>query len=170
MTIVSGEFLSGSPFRPISTTTVIPPIGEFVAREKYRVDLSKEAEVRIADVMSAFDELLVKVEEALPQSVVEGRLLSDWITSATLAQEVGGRGIVTLGQLWWMLRRQRSGDYGSLCAYDHCNLFLVVLNDEVLYEVTAQWSKEQLGWVLGATPFDPRSLWTRWNWVFRRTA
>jgi hypothetical protein len=150
----------------IITTVTIPATTEkFVVKDKFKVDISKEAKVKIAYVGDDFKEwFLKKIEEPSPGSTVYGRQLNKDSVNGPIIAELGGqeKSETTLSEIYVVMeQRQANGETGEFFSYvrDITN---------TLRAVRVFWIGR--GWYVGAVSVGGPREWRSGDLVFSRNS
>jgi len=156
----------------IVTTVTIPATTEkFVAKDKFKVDISREAKVKIAYVGKNFKELfLEKIEEPSPGSTVYGRKLNKNSVDGPIIAELGGqeKAETTLSEVSTMMERQANGEAGGLLNNGYANIFYVPDITGTLRAVRVSW--DGYGWSVDAGSVEDPDEWYTGDLVFSRNS
>jgi len=148
-------------------TVTTAAMSVFSAKEKFVVDTSDSAEVKIAYVGDNFRSwLLNKVERAVPASVLSYHTLLQRSLDNTIIKELGGEAKVeaTLSALWQLLVFQRNGESGVLLTNGNANMFYIRDTDGVLRAVHV--SRDGYGWDVDANSVAGPRGWDAGDRVF----
>lgn len=153
----------------ILTFTVVPSTTEFVAEDKFKVDTSKKAKVKISYLGDNFKEwFLGKRENPFPSSTVCGRQLNKNLVDGPILVELGGqeKAETTLFELFIMMNRQANGESGALFNNGVANIFYVRDIKGILRAVGVGW--DDGGWSVDAYSVESPYVWLAGLCVFSR--
>ena len=140
-------------------TIEIPAIDKFIARDKFVVDTSDEAEVKIAWLGNNFKEwFLDKKEEQLAASKLCYHKLLESEVDAPIIEKLGGKDSVkiTLAQLFALMKKQGrgEGEEGVLLTCGRANIAYIPPDiNGVLCAVNVNWGSG--GWLVNAYSIGP---------------
>ena len=161
--------LHRSPLEPSdpSSTSAIPHVEKFVAREHFKEDVSSAADVKMSWLGATFmRRFMATVEEdggfASFQTYVLSRLSSDKEIILQLGQGHESK----LVDVWCLLRRQASGDAGALQTNSTPNIFFVRDTAGEVGVVDVVWGG--VGWEIGASPVGDKRRWLPGTRAFSR--
>ncbi len=152
-------------------TVTIPAITErFLAREKFVVDTSKKARVKVAYLGSNFKEwFLEKIEEPIAETTLRYAKLLRSEVDAPIRAEIGSEFEETaLAQIWSLMERQKNGEAGVLLNTGYANIFYVKDVNGVLRAVSVYWSDD--GWYVYAYSVTHPHRWHDGSLVFSRNS
>ena len=153
-------------------TSVSPATTEkFVAKEKFVVDTSKTAKVKISYVGSNFQTWFYgKTEEPkLNTTLSRYKFLKDSVDGPVIA-ELGGETVVetTLQDAWTKMVAQANGETGELLTNGYANIFYVRDTTGTLRAVHVLWYGD--GWLVGAGSLENPDAWHAGHRVFSRNS
>lgn len=141
----------------ICTFTVPPTTEKFIARDRFKVDTSRMAKVKISLIGSDFsDWFLGKIEAPFSGSTIQGRELNKNSVDGPILQELGGSEAAetTLAEIWAAMSAQSDGKSENLLNNGWANLFYVKDMNGILRVVNV--SKSISGWGVNANSIvDP---------------
>lgn len=143
-------------------TLTLPAQPRFVARDRFKVDTSGKAKVKIAFIWDNFqDRFLDKIEEAVAEAEFAIRKLDKDLLDKEIRSELGGAEWeeTTLSQLWALLEKQGHGQPGDLLVNSYANIFYIRDKDGELWAVSARWRAGGGGWRVGAYGVDDPGRW-----------
>lgn len=127
--------------------TVFPTTTRFVAKNKFIVDTSKKAEVKISFLGDNFRNwFLGKTEDPFAGSTIHGRKLEKNSVDGPILSELGGNEAAetTLAETYAMMLAQPNGESGELLNNGDANIFYVRDIDGTLRAVRVYWYGD--GW------------------------
>ncbi|WP_050627544.1 hypothetical protein [Bradyrhizobium viridifuturi] len=150
-----------------SSTSAIPHVEKFIAKEHFKEDVASSASVKISWLGATFAKRFAnKVEDdvggASLQTFVMNAASSDNEILARLGQSHESR----LADVWCMLQQQPNGSGGSLEISAKPNVFYVRDVAGELGAVDVLWGG--VGWEIGASPVSERPRWPAGTRVFSR--
>ncbi|PAY06270.1 hypothetical protein CK489_25545 [Bradyrhizobium sp. UFLA03-84] len=150
-----------------SSTSAIPHVEKFIAKEHFKEDVASSASVKISWLGATFAKRFAnKVEDdvggASLQTFVMNAASSDNEILARLGQSHESR----LADVWCMLQQQPNGSGGSLEISAKPNVFYVRDVAGELGAVDVLWGG--VGWEIGASPVSDRPRWPAGTRVFSR--
>lgn len=155
----------------VSTATIAASIEKFVVKDKFKVDTSRKAKVKISYLGDNFKEwFLEKTEESFAGSTVYGRRLDKGSVDGPILSELGGqeKAETTMAEIYAMMERQANGESGALLNNGWANIFYVRDITGTLRAVSVCW--DGLGWrVVAGSVADPCE-WYAGRRVFSRNS
>jgi len=132
--------------------TIPASIERFIAREKFVVDISNTAKVKIAWIGGNFQKhFLGKIEEAQCEVTLSIQKLEKASVTGLIRTELGWDGkVTTLRSLFRLLSLQRNGQEGALLTNWYANIFYVEDEDGNPWAVYAYWYTGYGGWGVDA--------------------
>ena len=156
----------------ILVTVTIPATTEkFVAKDKFKVDTSRKAKVKISYLGDNFkDWFLKKTEEPFSGSTIYGRKLSKNSVDGPILSELGGqeKAETTLSEVFAMMARQANGETGELLTNGYANIFYIRDINESLRAVDVRWLVG--GWYVRAYSIVDPGGWHAGCQVFSRNS
>jgi hypothetical protein len=154
----------------VGTATTPVRTEKFVARDKFIVDTSKTARVKISGLGSNFEEnFLDKIEEPSNATTLSvGKLLESSKDDKIIA-ELGGeeKAETTLAEMFSLMEKQANGESGDLLTNGYANIFYI-RKAGVLWAVSVNWFDD--GWgVCAFSVLDPDE-WFAGRQVFARNS
>ena len=145
-------------------TVSVPTRAKFVAKKHFKIDVGKEAEVRIVYLSDKFSRHFVpKVEERLQAADLHVCKLLQGMPAAGIPAELGDLRsyICMLSDMWELLRQQPKGESGILSTDDPGNIFYI---RDIEYEpliVSARWLRDR---ITGGWSIDAHSVWNPFDY------
>ncbi len=121
---------------PVSATTE-----NFVVKDKFKIDTSKKAKVKISYLGEGFRErLLKKIEKPFPGSTLCGRQLNKKSVDGPILTELGEseKAETTLVEVYAMLEKWAEGK-GALLCNGRANIFYIRDINDILCSVDIVW-------------------------------
>lgn len=153
----------------VGTVTVPATASKFIAREKFVVDTSDSAEVKISYLGDNFKRwFLDKTEEPMAEQVLRYAKLKKSSVDGPIIAELGGdaKAETTLTEFFAVLKQQGHGISGALLNNDWANIFYILDESGLLRAVRAYWRGG--GWGVGADEVSCPRAWRGGNQVFSR--
>lgn len=138
----------------ISTTLIFGRAKKFIAKDKFIVDTSKKAKVKISFIGIPYDDFikqfLGKIEEPFTGSAVYGREIKIDSYDEDILSELGGpeEAATTLTEVYAMMQNQSNHEDGPLLTNRSSNIFYIHDIKGKLWAVVLYWNDG--GWTLGA--------------------
>jgi hypothetical protein len=143
----------------VSTFTVPATTKEFVVKDNFVVDTSKEAKVKISHLDHNFKAWFMgKTEKVFSGSTVYGRQLEKYAVDSPILVELGGEEVAetSLTELYVAMAAQPNGESGALLNNGRANIFYIRDVSGTLRAVYVLWFDG--GWYIPARsvqfPFD----------------
>lgn len=153
-------------------TAVIPATCKFVARDKFVVDASDKVGVKIAWLVSNFEEwFLDKIEEPAGESELCCHGLLKPSLDGPIIAELGGESKkveTTLAELFSLLKKQGNGEDGVLLTNGYANIFYSRDINGELRAVSVCW--RGVGWSVHACSVERPYRWRVGDRVFSRNS
>lgn len=150
-----------------SSTSAIPHVEKFVAREHFKEDISSGATVRISWLGATFARRFTgKVEDDAGGTSFPTYVLNSTASDQEILAELGQGHESGLVDVWCLLRQQPGGDSGALQTSSNPNIFFVRDIAGELGVVDAIWGGA--GWEIGASPVGDKRRWPSGTRVFSR--
>lgn len=153
----------------VATFTVPPTTEKFVAKDKFKVDTSEKAKVKILSLNDNFKEwFLDKVENPLIGSTVNGRKLKILCVGGPILAQLGGKELAktTLTELYAAMAAQPNGESGDLLNNGWANSFFIEDINGRLRCVSV--FGDDGGWHVDADPVGDPSVWYIDDLIFSR--
>lgn len=148
------EMVENGPIKPKllceTINITIPAIKQFVASDKFVINTSQEASVKISSIGDNFKGwLLGKTEEPVNETALRCSKLSRTLTDAPFMTEFavfGGeaKSEITLAQMFSLMEKQGKGESGVLLTSGYLNVFHIRDTNGALCTVGVSWHRE--GW------------------------
>jgi hypothetical protein len=149
------------------TTSALPRVEQFVAREHFNEDFSPHAEVKIYWLGATFRQrFLQKVEDDGDGAILRTFILRKSSRDAEIIAELNLHHETKLSDLWCLLTVQPKGETGTLLTNAVPNVFYIRDIDGVLGAVDAVWGGA--GWEIGASSVESPSQWLAGRQVISR--
>lgn len=162
---------TGALQRLLAPLSEMPPM-RFVVADKFKVDTSDKAEVKISYLSGDFASWFGgKVEESAD---VELPKHHHDLTKCSLDEEIlrdlGGadKAEVTLAGIYELMKLQPNGEDGALLTNGYANIFYVNCDDGVLRAVSVDWNGD--GWDVDADRVGDELRWNAGHRVFSRNS
>ncbi len=159
-----------SPFLEVLGTVSIPAMTErFVTKQKFVVDTSRKARVKVSYLGHNFQTwFLEKVEEPAAEVTLRYARLSRGARDNEIRAELGtGFEETTLAQIYYLMEHQPNGEDGVLLT-DWWNVFYPRDIRGVLHAVSVDWGGD--GWRVRAYSVDHLDGWGDGGRVFSRNS
>lgn len=155
----------------VSTATISASIEKFVVKDKFIVDTSRKAKVKISYLGTSFKEWFwEKTEESFAGSTVYGRRLDKGSVDGPILNELGGseKAETTLAEIYAMMKRQANGRGGAPLNNGWANIFYVRDITGTLRAVFVRWLG--VGWSVDAHSVESPNEWFAGCRVFSRNS
>lgn len=158
----------------ISTIVIPATTSRFVAREKFVLDTSRKAKVKISYLGDNFTEWFLsgngKTEDPITEQTLRYHNLRQSSADDSVIAELGGakNSETTLSEMFSLMKKQGKGEDGVLLSNGRANIFYIRDQNEVLRAVGVRWGG--LGWGVGASSVEGRHWWGGGSQVFSRNA
>ena len=152
----------------VCTFTVAPTTKKFVVKDKFKVDTSREAKIKISYLGDNFKKwFLGKIEGPFPGSTVYGRSLKKDSVDGPIIQGLGGNEAAktTLAEVWALMKAQLNGESGDLLTWS-ANIFYIEDVKGTLRDVYVCWDGD--GWFVYARSVENPPEWNAGQRVFYR--
>lgn len=143
----------------VSTLAISTTTETFVVRDKFKLDNSQKAEVKISYIDENFEEwFLNKIESPFVGSAIYARKLEKNSTSKPIVEELGGKSKAEtlLTELYYAMAAQPSGESGDLLSNGWENIFFIKDVNGILRAVSVRWLG---GWELRAKSIEDKDNW-----------
>lgn len=153
----------------LGTIKVPATIFKFIAREKFVVDTSDSAEVKISYLGENFKRwFLGKIEEPMAEQTLRYAKLRMNSKDPGIITELGGnaKAETTLAEMFAVLKRQGHGTSGALLTNGWANIFYILDQSGVRRTVCAGWGGD--GWGVYAGEVSYPCAWGGGDRVFSR--
>lgn len=144
----------------ICNFTVPPTTEKFVAKDKFKVDTSRGAKVKISYLNDLFAEwFLNKIEDPFAGSTISGRELNENSVDSFILQELGGneKAEITLTELFAAMEAQPNDKSGNLLNNGWANIFYIKDVNDTLRVVSVGWGDD--GWRVSADSVENPRRW-----------
>lgn len=144
-------------------------IEKFVAKDKFKVDISRGAKVKIVNLSSSFEELFLnKIEDPFAGSIINARKLEKSSVDSFIIQEFGGKEAakITLTEMYAAMVAQSNGEDGALLTNGWRNIFYIEDVIGTLCVASVSWSDG--GWCVDADSVETPIEWEAGYRVFFR--
>jgi len=153
-------------------TFLIPATtSEFIIREKFVIDTSCKAEVKISFLGDNFKGwFLDKREKSIVEQILKYSRLLKCSTDRSIIADLGGevKAEVTLSELFYLMKIQGKGEEGILLTNGYANVFYVKDTACVLRAVHVHWHGG--GWHVIADSVEAQDVWSEGRQVFSRSS
>lgn len=153
----------------LGTIDISATTGPFIAKEKFVIDTSDEAEVKISYLGDNFKNIFINKIETLPaSSTLRYYKLLKRLVDDDIIDELGGKDVTESGLycMFFLMRKQGRGQSGALLVNGYANIFYIRDDNSVLWAVACYWGGD--GWDVDALPADDPSRWDVGDQVFSR--
>jgi len=134
----------------VSSKIIIPAIDKFIAKEKFIIDTSAKAKLKISYLGDNFQKwFLDKIEENIPETELSSRMLLKWLEDKEIIAGVGGEDVAEtkLAHVYHLISQQPNGEAGPLPTNGYV-IFYVRDKDGLLRPVRVRWLGD--GWFVNA--------------------
>ena len=156
----------------INTVTIPARIVNFIARDKFIVDTSKEANVKISYLGDNFTKWFLgedgKIETPIGEQELRCARLKKASVDDLIIAEIGveAKAETTLSEMFSQMEKQRNGEAGVLLNNGYANIFYIRDKNGVLRAVPCGWCGD--GWDVRARSVDDTDGWRAVRQVFFR--
>ena len=156
----------------LSTITIPSTTSQFVAKDKFVVNMSDDAPVKISHLGGNFTTWFLngsgKTEDPISGQTLRYAELCKASVDAPIIAELGGeaKSETTLAELFFLVEKQKCGEDGVLLNNGWANIFYVRDQDGLLRAVRVGWLV--VGWYLYADALEVPRGWRDGNQVFSR--
>jgi hypothetical protein len=148
------------------STSAIPHVEQFVAREHFREDIAPTADVKISWLGATFVRRFAMKVEAAGITSLQTYFLKGPSNNTEIIAELGNDHETNLADVWCLLRLQAKGEDGALQTNSVPNIFFVRDGTGELGVVDAVWGGA--GWEIGASPVGDKRIWSSGTRVISR--
>ena len=155
----------------LGTITIPATTERFIAKNRFVVDTSKKAKVKISFLGDNFRKnFLNKIEEAIPETILRHRELRKSSRDIPIINELGGddKSETTLSEMFALMEKQPNGEDGHLLTNGYANVFYVRGHDGVLWSVYCYWYDDS--WYVRTRSVDDPLEWNAGYRVFSRNS
>ncbi|WP_050425447.1 hypothetical protein [Bradyrhizobium tropiciagri] len=150
-----------------SSTSAIPHIEKFVAKEHFKEDIASSAPVKISWLGATFAKRFANmVEDDAGGASLQSYDLSGTSADNEILAKLGQGHESRLADIWCALKQQPNGSSGSLEISSKPNVFYVRDIAGELAAVDVLWGG--VGWEIGASPVSDKPRWPAGTRVFSR--
>lgn len=143
---------------------------KFVAKEKFIVNTSDEAEVNISYVGPTFQKEFLDdegiIDEPHPATILCRYKLRHGSVDKPIMADRGDHEPTTLSEIFALMKKQRRGQRGKLLTNGWANIFYVRSRSGVLFAVRVNWDGD--GWDVEADSVENPLEWNAGHLVFSR--
>jgi len=138
----------------ISTISIPATTKKFVAKDKFKVDIGYNAQVKISEIGDRFNLCFLDGEGKIESPISENKLncyklASDSIDEPIIAELGGAKNIETsLSTIYFLMQKQNKGQNYYLSTNKRSNIFYVYDTKGILQFVFVVWKSN--GWYIGA--------------------
>ncbi|WP_461354125.1 hypothetical protein [Bradyrhizobium sp. USDA 4454] len=149
------------------STSAIPHVEKFVAREHFKEDIASSAAVKISWLGATFAQRFAnKVEDDIGGASLQTFVLIAVSSDREILVRLGQSHESRLADVWCALMRQPNGSGGPLEVNAKPNVFYVRDSAGELGAVDVLWGG--VGWEIGASPVGDKPRWPAGTRVFSR--
>ncbi|MES5487658.1 hypothetical protein QMZ05_33335 [Bradyrhizobium sp. INPA03-11B] len=150
-----------------SSTSAIPHVEKFVAKEHFKEDIASNAPVKISWLGATFAKRFAnKIEDDAGGASLQSYDLSAASSDNEILAKLGQGHESRLADVWCALKQQPNGSSGSLEISSKPNVFYVRDTAGELGAVDVLWGG--VGWEIGASPVSDKPRWQAGTRVFSR--
>ncbi|WP_246667328.1 hypothetical protein [Bradyrhizobium macuxiense] len=150
-----------------SSTSAIPHVEKFIAKERFKEDIASSAPVKISWLGATFAKRFAnKVEDDGGGASLQSYVLSATSSDNEILAKLGQGHESRLADIWCALQQQPNGSGGSLEISSKPNVFYVRDIAGELGAVDVLWGG--VGWEIGASPVSDKPRWPAGTRVFFR--
>ncbi|MFI5260536.1 MAG: hypothetical protein ACHQU0_01960 [Candidatus Paceibacteria bacterium] len=159
--LVISEAIAKKLLERLSTTIAVPAMTQFIAKDNFVIDTSKNAKVKISylgDNLKANFLQKVESDEVAAEELTINKLLENSFDPAIITA-LGGEAKVeiTLGQFFAAFAKQPKGEAGTLLTNGYANVGYIRDVNGVLWAVFGRWGGD--GWGFCADPLGNPDRW-----------
>ena len=157
----------------VSTVVVNATNSKFVAKERFVLDTSRKAKVKISLFGDNFIKWFLsgdgKTEEPISEQTLRYHKLRKSSEDGPIITELGGeaKAETTLSEMFSLMEKQEDGESGPLLNNGWWNIFYIRDQDGVLRAVDVRW--DDGGWRVRADSVESPRRWAVGFQVFSRT-
>jgi hypothetical protein len=148
------------------STSAIPHVEQFVAREHFREDIAPTADVKISWLGATFVRRFAMKVEAAGITSLQTYFLKGPSNNTEIIAELGNDHETNLADVWCLLRLQAQGEDGALQTNSVPNIFFVRDGAGERGVVDAVWGGA--GWEIGASPVGDKRIWSSGTRIISR--
>ncbi len=167
--MVATTELVGSLLSQSLGTIAIPATKEFIAQDRFVVNTSRKAPVKISHLGKNFQKWFIKkIEKPAPKAVISYANLLKPLVDSQIISVLGGeeKSETMLAQIYALMKWQRNGENGILLTNSCANIFYV---RDISGELRAVFIRcLGLGWNMHARSIDYPIAWLAGRHVFFR--
>lgn len=157
---------------PVGTVTISATAGRFVARDKFVINTSASAKVKISYLGDNFKSWFLegdgKIEELIGEQTLRYAKLRKSSVDGPIISELGGetKAETALAEMFSLMKEQANGEAGILLNNGYANIFYVHDLSGVLRTVDVFWYGD--GWYVFASAVENPFRWDDGSQVFSR--
>lgn len=147
--------------------TISASIEKFFVKDKFKVDTSRKAKVKISYLGDNFKEwFLKKTEEPFAGSIIYGRQLNKASVDGPILSELGGqeKAETTMAEIYAIMERQANRESGDLLNNGYANIFYIRDINGTLRAVRVRWRGD--GWHVDAHSVEYPFEWDAGDRIF----
>ncbi|MFZ2500950.1 MAG: hypothetical protein WAW90_03145 [Minisyncoccia bacterium] len=168
--LMLSEAVAKQLLQRLSTTIAVPAMTQFIAKDNFVINKSKNAKVKISFLGDNFKaNFLQKIEseEVAAEELVVNKLLENSFDPAIITA-LGGEAKVeiALGQFFAAFAKQPKGEDGPLLTNGYANVGYIRDIKGVLWAVSGDWDDD--GWRFSADPLGHPNYWRGGGQFFSR--
>jgi hypothetical protein len=159
----------------IGTVTIAATASKFIARDRFVVDTSHHAEVKISAVWDNFTAWFLsgdgKIENPISKQTLRyGKLRKATVDGPIISSTLGGekKAETTLTEMFSLMEKQKNGEDGVLLNNGWANIFYIRDRNGVLRAVYVYWIDD--GWDVSARSVEYPARWNDGYQVFSRNS
>ena len=153
----------------LGTVTIPTTTEKFIPRDKFVVDTSKTAKVKISYVWDDFSNRFGdRIEEPISEHILRYNKLGRSSSDGPIIAELGGeqKAVTTLTEVFSLMEKQPNGEKGVLQTNGRANIFYIPDTSLLLHAVFVYWASD--GWRVYAYWVTRPGLWLNGVQVFSR--
>jgi hypothetical protein len=141
----------------VSTVVIPATTSKFIAKDKFVVNITRNAPVEISVVFENFTNWFLsgdgKIENPIKEQTLCYHKLRKSSVNNLIIAELGGetKAETTLSEMFYLMEKQKNGGRGILLTNGYANVFIIRDQNGVLRIVDVVW---RLGWIIDATSVD----------------
>lgn len=166
---VSSELISpASTLLELVTTSEVAGVSSFIAEEKFREGKTTDGVKTVWFNDNFKKNFLGKREQSIAPATLRIQKLKKDSFDAPILAELGDAAETTLAQLWELLKKQGSGQKGTLLVNGWANIAYIRDKNGNLWAVRAGWDSAYDGWDVSALSVGSPGRWIAGSLVVSR--
>ena len=158
----------------INTITILTSTEKFVAKDRFIVNTSDDALVKIAYISNSFTEAFLQDEGKTEDQITEEQILRcsklrrSSVDTPIIVELGEDKAEIFLREFWHLLENQPSGNDGILLTNGYANIFYIRNSRGVFYAVDAYWRRD--GWNLDVYSVENPNEWDAGSQIVSRNS